>query len=518
MRQENIADPHFSREEVTTENKKEYKAKLARSVWQAFPNFFGYRAESDTAAHKIDARSDLYIFFYFHGLSLLNSRGSFCFITSNSWLDVGYGKDLQEFLLKHSHIKAIFDNQAKRSFAQADINTVIVLLGPPDDRRKWALEKNARFVMFKVPFEHILSSIIFDEIEATTDRKVTPEYKAYSINQKTLLEEGWEWPEDVTDEMINRFGVSLKGSRYGGNKWGGKYLRAPEIYWTILEKGKGKLVRLGDIAEVRFGIKTGANEFFYLDDAKIREWGIEKEFLRPVLRRPKECERILIDPKVLQYKVFLINKPKGELKQTGALKYIEYGESQGYHLLATCASRPLWYNLGETRPTQIAAKMTTKYRHYFPVCRTEILVDHRFYEIRPINESVYGLAASLNAPIVPLWLESTGRAYGGGGGPLDIMVYELKQALLINPELLSTDAHFWSEEILKRPVLHIWKEAELSDRRAFDEAFFDLLGLTRGERDGVYEALIDLVKGRLEKAKSLRPPDRHKSIESEEED
>ncbi len=66
--------------------------------------------------------------------------------------------------------------------------------------------------------------------------------------------------------------------------------------------------------------------------------------------------------------------------------------------------------------------------------------------------------------------------------------------------------------------MHIWKEAELSDRRAFDEAFFDLLGLTRGERDGVYEALIDLVKGRLEKAKSLRPPDRHKSIESEEED
>lgn len=47
---------------------------------------------------------------------------------------------------------------------------------------------------------------------------------------------------------------------------GGKYLRAPDIYFTILEKGRDKLVRLGDIAEVRFGIKTGANEFFYLED------------------------------------------------------------------------------------------------------------------------------------------------------------------------------------------------------------------------------------------------------------
>jgi hypothetical protein len=30
------------------------------------------------------------------------------------------------------------------------------------------------------------------------------------------------------------------------------------------------LVRLGDIAEVRFGIKTGANEFFYLEPVGVR--------------------------------------------------------------------------------------------------------------------------------------------------------------------------------------------------------------------------------------------------------
>jgi hypothetical protein len=431
---------------------------------------------------------------------------------------VGYGKDLQEFLLKHSHIKMVLDNQAKRSFAQADVNTVIALFSSPDDHRDSALDKTARFVMFKVPFEHILSPIIFDEIEAANDRKSTPEYHISPVSQNVLLEGGWEWPEEADEEAKKRFGFALKGSKYGGNKWGGKYLRSPDIYWTIMEKGKDKLVRLGDIAEVRFGIKTGVNEFFYLDEAKIREWGIESEFLRPVLRRPKECKGILINPNELQYKVFLIDKPKGEMKRTAALKYIDYGESQGYHLLPTCASRTLWYSLGEPRPTQIAAKMTTKYRHYFPVCRSGILVDHRFYEIRPTKGSVQGLAASLNAPIVPLWLESTGRAYGGGGGPLDIMVYELKQALLINPELLDEDTNFWSEKILKRPVLHVWKESELSDRRAFDEVFFDLLGLTQGEREGVYEALINLVKGRLEKAKSLRLPDRHKPIEREEED
>jgi hypothetical protein len=189
----------------------------------------------------------------------------------------------------------VLDNQAKRSFAQADVNTVIVLFSSPDDRRDWALDKAARFVMFKVPFEHILSPIIFDEIEAATGRKTTPEYRTCPITQKSLLEDGWEWPEDTTEEIKKRFGLTVKGSKYGGNKWGGKYLRAPEIYWTILEKGKGKLVRLGNIAKVRFGIKTGANEFFFMDNEKIRIWHIEKEFLKPIIKSPKECKKVIID-------------------------------------------------------------------------------------------------------------------------------------------------------------------------------------------------------------------------------
>ncbi len=53
-------------------------------------------------------------------------------------------------------------------------------------------------------------------------------------------------------------------AKYIGEKWGAKYLRAPDIYWTILAKGRGKLVRLGDVAEAQRGFTTGANEFFLL--------------------------------------------------------------------------------------------------------------------------------------------------------------------------------------------------------------------------------------------------------------
>ena len=341
VRQENISDPNLPREEIATANKRAYKAKLARSLYQAFPCFFGYKRKKDVkrdnpsaaVSHKLDAKSDLYIYFYFHALSLLNPKGSFCFITSNSWLDVGYGKDLQEFTLKHCHIKQIIDNQARRSFASADVNTVICLFSAPDEKRQWGLDQKTRFIMFQTPFEGVLDAVIFYEIETAPERDSTAEHRVFPISQRSLFERG------VID------GDSPK-SKYTGDKWGGKYLRAPEIYWTILEKGKGKLVRLGDVAEVRRGFTTGANEFFYLDDAKILEWGIEEEFLKPVIKSPRECKSILIDPSQLKFKLFMCHKDEAALKGTAAWKYIEYGESKGFDQRPSCQGRARWWDLG----------------------------------------------------------------------------------------------------------------------------------------------------------------------------
>ena len=515
VRQENIADPHLSREDVTTENKKEYKTKLARSVYQAFPHFFGYRAETDTAAHKLDAKSDLYIYFYFHGLSLLNSKGSFCFITSNSWLDVGYGKDLQEFLLKRCHIRLVLDNQAKRSFAQADVNTVIVLFSSPDDRRDWALEKTARFVMFKVPFEHILSPIIFDEIEAAADPKGTPEYRTCPITQKSLLEDGWEWPEDATEEIKKRFGLTVKGSKYGGNKWGGKYLRAPEIYWTILEKGKDKLLRLEDIAEVRFGIKTGANDFFYLDEPKIAHWQIEPRFLQTVIVSPRECRSIIVEPNTLKFKAFVCNVPKPKLVGTKALKYIEWGESQDFPLRPSCRNRNLWYDLGTRTPAKILWPMIHNDRPGVYLNQYGVLVDHNLFEI--ITNSNLEIWASLFWTGQIIFRELYGRA-NLGQGALKTEGHDIKQLIVIDPQIFSSE-HLQEikhtiASISKRTVKSIAEEVgiegpkltphPLQDRVLLDNIIFDLIGLNFHEREEVYRVAYELVNRRLAKSDSLK--------------
>lgn len=342
VRQEAIAPSNLKPDDVTPEIKKSYKDKLVRSIKNLYGNSL-----------TIDKKSDLYVYFYFHGIGLLRTEGVFCFITSNSWLDVGYGAELQEFLLNNVEIKGIYDNHARRSFSQADVNTIISVF-KLSERKEELLQHHAKFIAFKKPFEDVINTQNLLKVENADSVTTTNDFRVYPVKQETLLEEGWEQPDEEAEESAVRSqksedknsplsrgvrGVSKRGfsllqdkfltGKYEGNKWGGKYLRAPDIFFTILEKRKGKLVRLGDIAEVRFGIKTGANEFFYLTPLTSPlikgghrgvlkvcngagwEGEIEEEFLKPVIKSPRECKSILIKPEDLKFKIFMCHKAKG---------------------------------------------------------------------------------------------------------------------------------------------------------------------------------------------------------------
>ncbi|HEY5005110.1 MAG TPA: DNA methyltransferase, partial [Ktedonobacteraceae bacterium] len=348
VRQENISDPHSPHTEVTVQNKRLYKQKIARRIYQTFPDFFLYKPETRKAAHELDAKSDLYVYFYFHALRFLNPLGSFCFITSNSWLDVGYGAMLQEFLLQHCQVKMIIDNAAKRSFATADVNTVITLFSPPVARDKNGQNAMTRFILFTVDFEQTLSSTVFKWIENTQEPTSTHFCRIYPISQRTLLSDG------SVIQKVRRLVAAKKESAtpqrvpqvssYLGDKWGGKYLRAPAIYWIVMEKGKDRLKRLGTIAALRYGIKTGANDFFYVDAQRAMQWQIEAEFLRPIIKSPTDCTSIFVQANALRTSLFLCQKAEADLKGTAALEYIRWGESQGFHTNASVRGRTRWWS------------------------------------------------------------------------------------------------------------------------------------------------------------------------------
>ena len=103
---------------------------------------------------------------------------------------------MQEILLKNCPILAIYDNQAKRSFKHADVNTIISLLGAPSDKQ-WSKEIQAnepKFVMFKKSFEEIISPEVFIDLESQSGFKKYPEgerkenetYRLHKANQFEL--------------------------------------------------------------------------------------------------------------------------------------------------------------------------------------------------------------------------------------------------------------------------------------------------------------------------------------------
>ena len=203
-------------------------------------------------------------------------------------------------------------------------------------------------------------------------------------------------------------------NRYTGDKWGGKYLRAPDIYWTILEKGKEKLVRLRDIAEVRFGIKIGANDFFFLDNERIQEWGIESEYLKPVIKSPRECKSIRVDPSQLQLKLFMCHKNKAELAGTAALDYIKWGESQGFHQRPSCKGRVRWWDLGQREMPSLSFNYLISSTARTLYARDGCYTSDNFQEIHTDSGLILSLCASLNSTLFQLMVNMAGRSNFGG--------------------------------------------------------------------------------------------------------
>jgi len=492
VRQEEIAPPLLEKEKISPDIKRKYKERLINNI----TNIYGKGKIS-----KFNRKSDYYVYFYFVSLSLLKEGGIFTFINSTSWLDVGYGTFLQEFLLNNFKIIDIHDNEIKRSFKSADINTIIISIEKPESDLNIS-DNLVKFVNHKVAFEE---SINVNNIKSIYNSRASIKnnfFRLHAIEQSKLFEEGLEQE-------------GVLGGKYIGSKWGGKYLRAPDIYFKILEKGKGKLVRLGDIADIRRGFTTGANEFFYLTDEKIKKWGIEEEFLKLVIKSPRECKSIMVNTKYLKYKVFLCDKPKSELNSTNALKYIEWGEQQNFHKRPSCINRKNWYELVKQEIAFCSYPMVNNNRLIFAL-NNGLLNDADLVGVYPIEYfKDKKLLFSLNSTYNMLNMELAGISNLGEGAIKQNPIYIKNFSLIINPDLIKLEKN--SDNLFKRRMGSIFLECgfdsnfsvryqkpnPLPDRKALDDIIFDILDLTEEERKEVYWSVCELVQNRLKKAGSV---------------
>lgn len=367
----------------------------------------------------VTGQSDLFCYFYIRGLQLLRPGGLHVFICSNSWLDSGYGNTLQEHLLRTSHIQAVYDSAVERQFATADINTIISVLrkGRPSDAA------SCRFVSLRAPFVEALA-------KSDCRREIV-------LTHRQLCDAGMATADS-------------KRSYYAGNKWGGKYLRAPDVYHVLVDKGRHVFSKLREVACIEG----------YIHDNNTGSGFPEVPFLKSV----KNADMIQIrqnSPGVICWGV----------KSHGNSRLI----------------------------APILFPRTFGTRHIV-VWNPEGVFGKEFYKVLIDSaELAMSVAAQLNSSFGILQREILGLVNLGDGAIKfsadDVGMFE------VIPSLAGSEIAGAFESLVSRPLLDFPAELCESDRQAIDSVMFDRIGLTASERDQVYDAVLELIVRRVEKAK-----------------
>ncbi|MBI4570168.1 MAG: SAM-dependent DNA methyltransferase [Planctomycetes bacterium] len=479
-----------------SKNTKEFFQQIVRELWPGL---------------KLSGRADLHCYFWPMAAKFLKEGGYFGFLTSASWLDVEYGFALQGWVLENFEIIAILESVDEPWFVDARVKTTATILRRCADRA--ALDANVvRFVRFQKPLADILG-------ERAPGDEAARQFATERLRRRIETSKGFEddnlriiavpqsrlWREGVeAGRLLAKSGVApddaLEGDdeddastetsahehavkewnggskKYAAGKWG-RFLRAPDLYFRIMRDHGSRFVRLGEIAEIRFGIKSGCDAFFMPRDVteevleSVRQglpWNnvglraparraevesgevrivragdktlhpIEAEFLRPEVHSLMQVDRPVVRAADTDRVVLWVSDELKDLAGTYAGRYIRWGAKQTFASKksrrvpapqrSTCAARPMWYNLtGGERGVAFWPK-AQQYRHIVPGNPTGMICNCNLYDLIPdpgmtgLERSI--LPAALNSTILALFKTYYGR-YAGTEGNLKTEVVDV---------------------------------------------------------------------------------------------
>ncbi len=509
-----IANPPYIRQEIVGALDKERIRRTLDKDRAAAP---------DLHWPRWSGRSDIYVFFFAHAARFLRPRGRLVFLTSSSWLDVAYGAPLREFLLQNFRVLAVIESAAESFFSDASINTTITVV-EREPRRAARESSEVRFVQLQRPISQIVGSR--DKPRNLFDGFI---HLARSI-EKSRRGDG---AGDMRVRTIKH--SDLNEQAPGG--WG-RYLRAEDVFFRIVDRGNTRLRSLSDIARVRFGVKTGANSFFYVRDAgssindgsagdRVKRLGevasvrrglttganeffylrrlgdatpdgcltrvldseggqhlIESRYLSPVLFSLREIAGVILNRDGFSRLFFNCAVAPEEIEHAGTRRYIRSGERAGYHLRPTCAARDPWYAVARSmKPAPLIFPSKVGERWLVAVNRARVFEDKKLYGIFPRRGvGKLALAALLNSTWARYYTEVTCRQMTGAQAIADIDVTVAEQIMLPDPRELTARMRRRLERALarlaRRPVLSVFEETKRADRMELDALMLEAIGFT----------------------------------------
>ncbi len=182
-------------------------------------------------------------------------------------------------------------------------------------------------------------------------------------------------------------------------------------------------IRLGDIAQTKRGIATGANEFFFLTRKQIQDRKFDEKWFIRAIGRTRDClEEILDDAQLEKLEAagrptYLLNLPNRDpAKFPRALRdYLAEGERQGYPERSLIKSRKPWFRSEQRPPPPILFAYLGRRSCRFILNRAGVVPLTGFLCVYPragIHDE--GLWQSLNDKQTLEGLAFVGKSYGSG--------------------------------------------------------------------------------------------------------
>jgi len=528
-----VGNPPYTRQEEMLEEVfgKDYKKDtLLAAIQKDFPKI------------DLSLRASIYAYFFVHSLKFLNLGGRLGFVTLRSWLDVGYGEALKKFFLNHCKIVAIIESKEERWFHEAQMLPCITILQSSNSKKQ--REQNlTKFVQLKLPLANVVPPIL-EEREMVREIYRWKQIDSF-ISDIENAENLFEFKEvEFFNRKIRfyedkRFRIVIVAQKdlEKDTKWG-KYLTAPSIFFKLLEKSKEFVAPIENIAEIRRGITTGANEFFCFPNHffRIREeknyivlidkgtkkdrFWIERGYLRPVVNKIKPHRSISkIEPDGY---LLTVQESKDKLRKERkrVLQYIEYGEIKehtwrrrhykGYHERPTCASRTMWYSINERPKSAILSPSIFWGRHIIFYNKEGFYATDCLDEVNPYNKKYSKiLTALMNSTVSALFYEFSGRYIENRDKTIsnEVKIYELKGIPCINPVIvekkfpsLVSELEDALQVIETCEVKSLFEEINLPQRQKLDEIVFcKILGLTKSEMKEICLSAGELFRQRIER-------------------
>lgn len=391
---------------------------------------------------------DIYALFYEKGFDLLRKDGILCYITSNKWMRAGYGEVLRGYFADHTIPLQLIDFGGFKVFKSATVDTNIYLAkkGNPDTY-------HLKAVHFKNDFKTGDSLSDYINQNSTIINKLSKD--TWFIGSKA---------EIALKEKIEKLGKPLKD-------------------WDV---------------KINYGIKTGLNEAFIIDEETknklIKEDPKSEEIIKPILRG-RDIKRYGYDfaniyliatfpalhldiDNYPAIKNFLLDFDKDRLEQIGKTlldgsksrkktgnKWFETQDQIGYWKEFS-KEKVVWGNIS--------------YESRFSYSPDELMINAPANILTSDTESIKYLVACMNSSIFNWEFSSTGIDLG--------KAFEWKKQYVEQIHIPSyygkKDIKLKIENIVEQIFIKIQEEADTTDLEAqIDELVMDLYELTEEERD-----------------------------------